>query len=157
MITNRIEVRGSHHCSSRSRWLSVECKCVDLGFFVCFFVRAFASSHRAMFKLGAKIVFLLCLLVKNMSAVYSADRCNSEESDNAVQDLYGIGGDISAERAHKPEHFGHFRFPIPVPNWQFWIKVWTYVIGLPCSTRTMLTYQKVRQVWTLQYGHTGGS
>ena len=81
------------------------------------------STHRAMFKLGAKIVFLLCLLVKNMSAVYSADRCNSEESDNAVQDLYGIGGDISAERAHKPEHFGHFRFPIPVPNWQFWIKV----------------------------------
>ena len=76
-----------------------------------------------MFKLGAKMVFLLCLLVKNMSADKSADRFNSEESDNAVQDLCWIGGDISFEKAHKPEHFGHFRFPIPVPNWQFWIKV----------------------------------
>ena len=76
-----------------------------------------------MFKLGAKIVFLLNLLVKNMSAVSRANRCNSEESDNAVQDLYWIGGDISFERAHKPEHFGHFRFPIPVPKWLFWIKV----------------------------------
>ena len=83
----------------------------------------FLGAHRAMFKLGAKIVFLLCLLVKNISAVYSADRCYSEEPDYAVQDLYGIGGDISAERAPKPENFGHFRFPIPVPNWQFWIKV----------------------------------
>ena len=63
-----------------------------------------------MFKLGAKMVFLLCLLVKNMSADKSADRFNSEESDNDVQDLYWIGGDISFERAHKPEHFGHFRF-----------------------------------------------
>ena len=55
--------------------------------------------QRAMFKLGAKILFVLWLLVKNMSAVYSADRCNSEESGNDVQDLYGIGGDISAERS----------------------------------------------------------
>ena len=31
--------------------------------------------------------------------------------------------DISSERRHKPEHFGHFRFLIPVPNWQFWINV----------------------------------
>ena len=76
-----------------------------------------------MFKLGAKIVFLQYLLVKNMSAVSRANRCNSEESDNAVQDLYWIGGDISFEKAHKPEHFGHFRFPIHVPNLQFWIKV----------------------------------
>ena len=76
-----------------------------------------------MFKLRAKIVFLLCLLVKNMSAVCSADRSNSEESDNAVQDLCWIGGDISFEKAHKPEHFGHFRLLIPVPNWQLWIKV----------------------------------
>ena len=51
-----------------------------------------------------------------MSAVNSADRCNSEESDNAVQDPYWIGGDISSERRHKPENFGHFRFMIPVPN-----------------------------------------
>ena len=89
--------------------------------------------------LSAKIVLLLCILVKNVSAVNSAGRCNSEESDNAVQDLYWIGGDISSERAHKPEHFGHFRFPIPVPNWQFWIIVLTYVIGLTCLMRSKLT------------------
>ena len=35
-----------------------------------------AMSHRAMFKLGGKILFVLCLLVKNLSAVYSADRCD---------------------------------------------------------------------------------
>ena len=58
-----------------------------------------------------------------MSAVYSADRCNSEESDSAVHDLHWIGGDISFERAHRPEHFGHFKFPIPVPNWQIWNNV----------------------------------
>ena len=56
-----------------------------------------------MFKLGAKIEFLPCLLVKNMSAVYSADRCNSEESDNAVQDLYGIGG--GRERSFSTMYF----------------------------------------------------
>ena len=76
-----------------------------------------------MFKFGAKIVVLLCCMVKNMSAVYSADWSNSEESENALQDLYWVGGNISFERAHKPEHLGHFRFPIPMPNWQFWIKV----------------------------------
>ena len=32
--------------------------------------------HRAMFKLGGKNLFVLCLLVKNLSAVYSADRCD---------------------------------------------------------------------------------
>ena len=32
--------------------------------------------NTAMFKLGAKNLFMLCLLVKNISAVYSADRCN---------------------------------------------------------------------------------
>ena len=32
------------------------------------------QTHRAMFKLGGKKLFVLCLLVKNMSAVYSADR-----------------------------------------------------------------------------------
>ena len=32
--------------------------------------------HRAMFKLGGKKIFVLCLLVKNVSAVYSADRCD---------------------------------------------------------------------------------
>ena len=29
-----------------------------------------------MFKLGGKKLFVLCLLVKNVSAVYSADRCD---------------------------------------------------------------------------------
>ena len=43
-------------------------------------------------------------------------------------------------------------FSIPVANRQFLIKVWTYVISLSCLLRTMLEYQKVRQVWTLQYG-----
>ena len=33
-------------------------------------------AHRAMFKLGGKKLFVLCLLVKNVSAVYSADRCD---------------------------------------------------------------------------------
>ena len=62
------------------------------------------------------------------------------------------GGDISSDKGHNSEHFGHFRFPIPAANWQFLIKVWTYVIGLSCLLRTMLEYQKVRQVWMLQYG-----
>ena len=50
----------------------------------------------------------------------NSEQCYFEESDNALLDLYWISGDISFERAHKPEHF---RFPIPMPNWQFWIKV----------------------------------
>ena len=37
----------------------------------------FSCSYcRAMFKLGAKNLFLLCLLIKKKSAVYNADRCN---------------------------------------------------------------------------------
>ena len=105
-----------------------------------------------MFKLGGKNLIVLCLLIKIVSAVSSADRCNSKESEKAVWDLNWIGGDISSDTAHNSEHFSHFRFPIPVANWQFLIKVWTYVIGLSCLLRTMLEYQKVRQVWTLQYG-----
>ena len=57
---------------------------------------------------------LQCYLVKNMSPVCSADRCNSEKSDNAVNDLYLIGRDNSSERAHEPEQFGHSRYPIPL-------------------------------------------
>jgi len=34
------------------------------------------QTHRATFKLGGKKIFVLCLLVKNVSAVYSADRCD---------------------------------------------------------------------------------
>ena len=37
---------------------------------------ALEDTHRAMFKLGGKNLFVLCLLVKNLSAVYSADRCD---------------------------------------------------------------------------------
>ena len=108
-----------------------------------------------MFKLGGKNLIVLCLLIKIVSAVSSADRCNSKESEKAVWDLNWIGGDISSDTAHNSEHFSHFRFPIPVANWQFLIKVWTYVIGLSCLLRTMLEYQKVRQVWTLKYGSYG--
>ena len=38
-------------------------------------------SHRAMFKLCAKKLFLLSLLIKKKSAVYSADRCNFSEPE----------------------------------------------------------------------------
>ena len=58
-----------------------------------------------------------------MSAVYCADRCDFYESEKAVPDLNWIGGDISSDTAHNSEHFSHFRFPIPVANWQFLIKV----------------------------------
>ena len=81
------------------------------------------EAHRAMFKLGGKNLIVLCLLIKIVSAVSSADRCNSKESEKAVWDLNWIGGDISSDTAHNSEHFSHFRFPIPVANWQFLIKV----------------------------------
>ena len=83
----------------------------------------YGVSHRAMFKLGGKKIFVLCLLVKNVSAVYSADRCSFKKSEKAPRDVNRIGGDISSDEAHNSEHIGHFRFPIPVANWQFLIKV----------------------------------
>ena len=76
-----------------------------------------------MFKLGGKNLFVLCLLVKNLSAVYSADRCDFLKSEKAVRHLYWISGQVSSDKAHNSGHFGHFRFPIPVANWQFLIKV----------------------------------
>ena len=54
-------------------------------------------AHRAMFKFGGKKLFVLCLLVKNVSAVNSADRCNFKESEKVAQDLNRIGGDISSD------------------------------------------------------------
>ena len=69
-----------------------------------------------MFKLGGKKIFMLCLLVKNLSAVNSADRCNFKESEKAAQHLNRIDGHISSDKAHNSEHFGHFRFLIPVAN-----------------------------------------
>ena len=37
----------------------------------------FTMTHGAMFKVGAKNLFVFTLLVKNISVVYSAARCNS--------------------------------------------------------------------------------
>ena len=65
-------------------------------------------THRAMFKLGGKKLFVLCLLVKNVSAANSADRCNFKESEKVAQDLNRIGGDISSDDAQNCEHFDHF-------------------------------------------------
>ena len=60
----------------------------------------FAFSYRAMFKLGAKIFFLLlCLLFKNMPAVYSVDRCNFEGLK-----LIGPGIETICIRAQLKEH-----------------------------------------------------
>ena len=85
-----------------------------------------------------------CQTLQNRTYGVSCSQCWQVWSDEV--------GDISSDKTHNSEHFGHFRFPIPAANWQFLIKVWTYVIGLPCLLRTMLEYQKVHQVWTLQYG-----
>ena len=60
-------------------------------------MRHFTKSHRAMFELGGKKLFVLCLLVKNVSAANSADRCNFKESEKVAQDLNRIGGDISSD------------------------------------------------------------
>ena len=60
-----------------------------------------------MFKLGAKMVFLLWHLVKKMSAVFSGDRCNLRGADKVVPRpvLNWIGGDILSGRAHNSENF----------------------------------------------------
>ena len=64
----------------------------------CFLAEYLAlAAHRAMFKLGGKKLFVLCLLVKNVSAANSADRCNFKESEKVAQDLNRIGGDISSD------------------------------------------------------------
>ena len=76
-----------------------------------------------MLKLVTSFSFVLCVLFGNVSAVYSADRCNFLELEKAVPDLDWIGGDISSDKTHNSEQFGQFRFPIPVANWQFLIKV----------------------------------
>ena len=72
------------------------------------------SVHRAVFKLGAKKLFVLCLLVKNsISDVYSAGRINFKRS--AQKNCLGhklIGGDISSDKADNFEHFGFSSFPL---------------------------------------------
>ena len=62
----------------------------------------FALPQRVVFKLGARNLFLLCCLVKNMSAVllsavYSTDRSNFSESEKAVPDQNWINGHISSD------------------------------------------------------------
>ena len=112
----------------------------------------FIVPHRAMFKLGAKNLFLLCLLIKEKSAVYSADRCNFSEPET---DCSRNGNNLYkswVEGALNSGPFGHFRFANHHFNWQILIKVWTSVIGLSCLIRTILEYEKVRQIWTLFLG-----
>ena len=99
-----------------------------------------------------KWFFVISIEFEYISSVFSVDRCNFWEAEKAVQALNWIGRGISCNKANNSEHFGHFRFPIPAPNWHFFIKVWTYVIGLSCLLRRILEYEKVRQFWTLQYG-----
>ena len=48
-----------------------------------------------MLKLVTSFSFVLCVLVGNVSAVYSADRCNFLELEKAVPDLDWIGGGTS--------------------------------------------------------------
>ena len=109
-------------------------------------------TDRAMFKLSAKNLFSLCLLVKNKSALYSADRCSFFESENDSsrngKNLYKSW----VERALNSGPTCHFRFANHTFNWQILIKVWTSVIGLSCLIRTILEYEKVRQIWTLLLG-----
>ena len=109
-------------------------------------------THRAMFKLGAKNLFLLCLLIKKKSAVYSADRCNFSEPETDCSRNENNLYKSWVEGALNSGPFGHFRFANHHFNWQILIKVWTSVIGLSCLIRTILEYEKVRQIWTLLLG-----
>ena len=100
--------------------------------------------HRAMFKLGAKNLFLLCLLIKKKSAVYSADRCNFSEPETDCSRNENNLYKSWVEGALNSGPFGHFRFANHLFNWQILIKVWTSVIGLSCFIRTILENEKVR-------------
>ena len=102
----------------------------------------FLSSHRAMFKLGAKNLFLLCLLIRKKSAVYSADRCNFSEPET---DCSRNGNNLYkswVEGALNSGPFGHFRFANHLFNWQILIKVWISFIGSHRLVRTILEYKK---------------
>jgi len=95
---------------------------------------------------------LLCLLIKKNSAVYNADRCHFSEPEI---DCSRNGNNLYkswVEKALNSGPFGHFRFANHHFNWQILIKVWTSVIGLSCLIRTILEYEKVRQIWTLFLG-----
>ena len=102
-----------------------------------------------MYKLGGKNLFSLWILVKKKSDVYSADRCNFSESDT---DCSRNGTNLYKswfKGALNSGPFCHFRFANHHFNWQILVKVWTDVIGLSCLMRTILEYEKVRQIWTL--------
>ena len=116
----------------------------------------YVTPHRALFKFGAKKLFLLCLLIKKKSAVYSADRCNFLEPET---DCSRNGNNLYKswfERALNSWPFGHFRFAKHHYNWQILIKVLTSVIGLSCLMRTILEYEKVHLIWTLLLGREQG-
>ena len=85
------------------------------------------DSHRAMFKLGAKNLFLLCLLIKKKSAVYSADRCNFSEPETDCSRNENNLYKSWVEGALNSGSFGLFRFANHLFNWQILIKVWTCV------------------------------
>ena len=61
-----------------------------------------------MFKLGGKKLFALCLLVKNVSAVNSANRCNFKESEKTVQYKNGLVG-----TSHLIRQFNFVVLPVP--------------------------------------------
>ena len=65
---------------------------------------------------------MLLLLVKNISALSSADRCNFEESEKAAWDLNWTGWDISYDKTNYSGNFGYLSFFIPATIWQFFIK-----------------------------------
>ena len=74
-------------------------------------------THRAMFNLGATNLLVLCLLVKNMSAVYSADRCDFLNVWTACSRNGNNFYKGSIERTLNSEQFGHFRFSNHHCNW----------------------------------------
>jgi len=100
----------------------------------------------------SKNLFLLYLLIKKKSAVYSADRCNFSEPETYCSrngnNLYKSWVEVALNSGP----FWLFRFANHHFNWQILIKVWTSVIGLPCLIRTILENDKVRQIWTLLLG-----
>ena len=72
----------------------------------------------------------------------SGDRCTFREARKSATNLKWKY--ISSyNKGLNSEHFGYFCFNIPVPNWQFLIKVWASVIDILCLMSKILAYQKV--------------
>ena len=55
-----------------------------------------AQSHRAMFKLDAKSLFVFCFWFKNMFTVYFAKRSSFENAQKSVPDMNWNGTFISS-------------------------------------------------------------